>query len=226
MLVLLCGTIGRMAQDNNLDTQLCDTEHAKPSLNKPHHGNRTEHVKRVEQRHHNGVSPFKPNSRHSKALCVLAHCGTIKEGRSSLVCLLVRNGRGGHRLLKCRVRTTLRITGFCTLSIVRNSKCYKNTTFRKLDLFPSSGEGRKTPTLLGPLEIASLSLLTTNVPIQVILRPTVGRPVRLGVPPQFHLFDNYFLSSSCRATSLTRGRVCNLQCNQHWLESRRTHHHI
>jgi hypothetical protein len=24
--------------------------------------------------------------------------------------------------------------------------------FRKLDLFPSSGEGRETPTLLGPLE--------------------------------------------------------------------------
>jgi hypothetical protein len=24
--------------------------------------------------------------------------------------------------------------------------------FRKLDLFPSSGEGRETPTLLGPIE--------------------------------------------------------------------------
>jgi hypothetical protein len=29
-------------------------------------------------------------------------------------------------------------------------------TFRKLDLFPSSGEGR-TPTLLGPLERANLN---------------------------------------------------------------------
>jgi hypothetical protein len=30
--------------------------------------------------------------------------------------------------------------------------------FRKLDLFPSSGEGRgKTPTLLGPLETANLN---------------------------------------------------------------------
>jgi hypothetical protein len=29
----------------------------------------------------------------------------------------------------------------------------RNTTFRKLDLFPSSGErGEKTPTQLGPLE--------------------------------------------------------------------------
>jgi hypothetical protein len=27
------------------------------------------------------------------------------------------------------------------------------------------------------------------------------------------LADNYFLSSSCRAPFLTRGRVCNLQCN-------------
>jgi hypothetical protein len=27
------------------------------------------------------------------------------------------------------------------------------------------------------------------------------------------LFDNYFLSFSCRAPSLTRGRVCNLQFN-------------
>jgi hypothetical protein len=34
----------------------------------------------------------------------------------------------------------------------------KNTTFRKLDLFPSSGErDRETPTLLGPLERANLN---------------------------------------------------------------------
>jgi hypothetical protein len=54
------------------------------------------------------------------------------------------------------------IVGFRTLSIVlviKNTakivKNSKNTTFRKLDLFPSSGEGK--PTLLGPLERASLS---------------------------------------------------------------------
>jgi hypothetical protein len=29
--------------------------------------------------------------------------------------------------------------------------------FRKLDLFPSSGDGKKTPTLLGPLERADLN---------------------------------------------------------------------
>jgi hypothetical protein len=34
----------------------------------------------------------------------------------------------------------------------------ENTTFRKLDLFPSSGEGgEKTPTQLGPLERANLN---------------------------------------------------------------------
>jgi hypothetical protein len=51
--------------------------------------------------------------------------------------------------------------------------------------------------------------------------PTVNRPVRLGVLPileQVNRFciswsDNYFLSFSCRAPSLMRGLVCNLQCN-------------
>jgi hypothetical protein len=33
----------------------------------------------------------------------------------------------------------------------------RNTTFRKLDLFPFSGELRETPTLLGPLERANLN---------------------------------------------------------------------
>jgi hypothetical protein len=59
------------------------------------------------------------------------------------------------------------------------------------------------------------------VQVQVILRPTVSRPVRRGVVPLLErvtrcyisLSDNYFLSFSCRAPSLTRGRVCNLQCN-------------
>jgi hypothetical protein len=41
---------------------------------------------------------------------------------------------------------------FWALSIVRDEKKNQNTTFRKLDLFSSSGEGGKTPTLLGPVE--------------------------------------------------------------------------
>jgi hypothetical protein len=33
----------------------------------------------------------------------------------------------------------------------------RNTTFRKLDLFPSSGDGRETPTLIGSLERYNLN---------------------------------------------------------------------
>jgi hypothetical protein len=64
-------------------------------------------------------------------------------------------------------------------------------------------------------------LLAKQVQGQVIFRLTISRPVRLGVEPplgpmtrfRFSLFDNYFLSSSCRAPSLTKWRVCSLQCN-------------
>jgi hypothetical protein len=57
--------------------------------------------------------------------------------------------------------------------------------------------------------------------VEVTLRPTVSRPVRLGVLPvleqvtrcYIYLSDNHFLYFSCRAPSLTRGRVCNLQFN-------------
>jgi hypothetical protein len=57
--------------------------------------------------------------------------------------------------------------------------------------------------------------------VEVTLRPTVSRPVRLGVLPlleqvircYIYPSDNYFLYFSSRAPSLTRGRVCNLQCN-------------
>jgi hypothetical protein len=39
----------------------------------------------------------------------------------------------------------------------------ETTTFRKLDLFPSSREGRETPTLLDPLERAKTSSVILNV---------------------------------------------------------------
>jgi hypothetical protein len=52
---------------------------------------------------------------------------------------------------------------FWTLSIVQYSKKFENTTFRKLDLFPSSGQGGKTPSQLGPLERANLNHWTTQV---------------------------------------------------------------
>jgi hypothetical protein len=46
------------------------------------------------------------------------------------------------------------ICGLCPqFGIINNYK----TTFRKLDLFSYAGEGRETPTLLGPLERANLN---------------------------------------------------------------------
>jgi hypothetical protein len=47
--------------------------------------------------------------------------------------------------------------GFWTLSAVLNSREIENTVFRKLGLFPTSGEGSETPTLSGPLERANLN---------------------------------------------------------------------
>jgi hypothetical protein len=53
--------------------------------------------------------------------------------------------------------------------------------------------------------------------VEVTLRPTVSLPVRLGVSPlleqvtrcYIYLSDNYVFYFSCRAPSLTRGRVNN-----------------
>jgi hypothetical protein len=51
-------------------------------------------------------------------------------------------------------------SGFWTLSTVH---CFlKNATFRKLDLFPSSGKMKVVLTLLGPLERASLNHWTNE----------------------------------------------------------------
>jgi hypothetical protein len=46
----------------------------------------------------------------------------------------------------------LRITGFLVFFHRPVLQKLENTTFQKLNLFPSSGEGRKTPTQLGPLQ--------------------------------------------------------------------------
>jgi hypothetical protein len=69
-----------------------------------------------------------------------------------------------RKLFSCSgIIRTLRITGLSNLFIVQNSKSRENTTFRKLDLFSSSDQGRETPTLLGPLEKATLNQWTTHV---------------------------------------------------------------
>jgi hypothetical protein len=51
--------------------------------------------------------------------------------------------------------------------------------FRKLELFPSSVEGRETPTLLGPLERANLNQCIDNSSL-IEVNPFWG-PNRIGV---------------------------------------------
>jgi hypothetical protein len=88
-------------------------------------------------------------------------------------------------------------------------------------------------------------LVTTDVEVEVNLRPTVSRPVCPGVRRPSETFDQFFflLEISFRqlricyfvAPSLTRGRVCNLlvqlllglaRAVTLGLKSRRTHGHI
>jgi hypothetical protein len=79
--------------------------------------------------------------------------------------------------------------------------------FRKLGLFPSSGEIRMTHTLVGPK-------------VNVFLRSTVSRPVRFGVRHPSGKRDQFFFLLEiffrqlriCYfvAPTLTRGRVCNI----------------
>jgi hypothetical protein len=67
----------------------------------------------------------------------------------------------------CAVRLRFRSTGF--LYSVHRPEFYiqENTTLRKLDLFPFSGEGRATPTVLGPWTdqvIETLCFLVFRIP--------------------------------------------------------------
>jgi hypothetical protein len=102
--------------------------------------------------------------------------------------------------------------GFRTVSIVRNSKYKKTQRFGNW-LFPSSGEVGKTPTLLGPLERANLNHWTTHVQVTLPVRLGVGPPLEQMSRLYISLNGSCFISSSCRASSLTRGPVSSLQCN-------------
>jgi hypothetical protein len=68
--------------------------------------------------------------------------------------------------------------------------------------------------------------------LEFVLRPTVSRP-RLGIGLAFGAHDqilSFLFDSSLvvipRAPSLTRGRVCNLQCNRCLVRSLWTNNHI
>jgi hypothetical protein len=49
------------------------------------------------------------------------------------------------------VYSSQNLPGFWTQYSAQNSKKLENTTFRKLNVSPSSGEGMETPTVLGLL---------------------------------------------------------------------------
>jgi hypothetical protein len=75
----------------------------------------------------------------------------------------------------------------------------RNTTFRKMYLFPSSGEG-ETPAMLGCLESANLNHWTTHVKekVNVTLRLAVYRQlVSLGAKPIETHDKRFFLLNPC-----------------------------
>jgi hypothetical protein len=77
---------------------------------------------------------------------------------------------------------------------------------------------------------------TVELRVEIILRPTVSRSVRLGIglPLGTHdqilslsfLYWQLLCCSSCRTPSLTRGRVCNLQCNRWVVRSLTIHYRL
>jgi hypothetical protein len=74
-------------------------------------------------------------------------------------------------------------------------------------------------------------ILTSSVELgwECVLRPTVSRPVRLGIGLSLGAHDQIYFYSYLvvlpRPPSLTRGRVCNLQCNRCLVRSLWTNNH-
>jgi hypothetical protein len=60
------------------------------------------------------------------------------------------------------------------MDLVRRPLFFKSTTFRTLDLFPSSGKKKLAPTLLRPLETSSLSHWTSDLVSESCFWKTLG----------------------------------------------------
>jgi hypothetical protein len=131
--------------------------------------------------------------------------------RRELSKLLVRGRTNQSRDLNMRIAWPMEETFWRVLAMVNNRQNYsvsglcptssivqmRETTFRKLNLFLSSGDGAYTYSV-DSLRKNWHQALHNPYQIQVILQPTVCRPVRLIAGPPF---DKYFLSSRCRAPS-------------------------
>jgi hypothetical protein len=59
-------------------------------------------------------------------------------------------------------KEVIAIEGIMFLDFTHRLMCIKKTTFRKLDLFPSSGEIKVASALLGPLERVNLNHWTSS----------------------------------------------------------------
>jgi hypothetical protein len=72
-----------------------------------------------------------------------------------------------------------------------NLKTVKNTTFRELDLFPSSGEGMGTPILFSPSTRVNPCTTYVKVKVNVASLPTATQSVSLGVEPLLGLMTRF-----------------------------------
>jgi hypothetical protein len=71
--------------------------------------------------------------------------------------MLDEEGRSGNFAQNCKYLLTHTVPNYWVFGHFPSSGILENTTFRKLDLFPSSDEGEKIPTQLGSLERANLN---------------------------------------------------------------------